>query len=204
MSPVPSRRLLPAALAACVMGLAGLAQAQGSPSRSPTVIHDTAGPWGWLGVWGADLYTQQRTAARFTVPADGDLRLVQVSLWLMNNSIYLQLPVRVTLETDALDEGGADSAPSGQVLATWSHKVLALGWDPVQQAFSSNHRPLLAAGRSYWVVAQSNAPVTQNPVWNYASEGTAWGCVSHPDLTWQTCGEGAAPTLKVEALPVLR
>jgi len=185
-------------VAAAMIAIAGAASAGTTPEVTGVPIVETAGPGGFLGYWGSDVYKLQSVAERFTLPADGDMRLTLVALWLMNNSDTQQKRVQLSVQTDALDEGGSDSIPSGVVLDRWSFVVEALGWNPVEQSFNSKRLPLLKAGRSYWVVAESMAPATVDPVWTFASEGTMFATTSANGV-WQTGGSGAALTLRVEA-----
>lgn len=184
-----------------LIAIAGAASADTPPEAKAVPIVQTAGPGGFFGYWGADVYRLQSVAERFTVPADGDMRLARVALWLMNNSETLQKRVQLSVQTDALDEGGSDSLPSGVVLDRWNFAVEALGWNPVEQSFNSQKLPLLKAGRSYWVVAQSMAPATVDPVWTFASEGNMVTTTSANGV-WQTAGSSAALTLRVEARAV--
>jgi hypothetical protein len=173
---------------------------QGKFGRTVPIV-DTPAPGGPLGFNGFDVFQEQAVAARFTVPADGDMRLARIGIWFMNNSDTLHKRVRLTLQTDALDEGGSETLPSGVELERWDKRVEALGWNPVEQFFVTKTGPLLKAGRNYWVVAASMSPPFVDPVWTWAKNGTAWSTTSR-EGAWQTAGEGAAPTLRVDALPL--
>lgn len=179
---------------------AGLDAAQ-SPIKLVKLIH-TAPPGGFFGYMGADLFQQQMAAQRFSVPADGNLRLFRVNLWLMNNSDSDHPDVTLSVQTDALDEGGDQSMPSGHRLESWTRPVATLGWTPVQQRFTSDRLPRLKPGRDYWVVAQSKAEAGVDPLWVFSSDGTAMNCYTDGSGAWQACGEAAALTLTVEALPI--
>lgn len=186
-----------AVAAACVFAAAVASAA--TPAWNKTVpIVDTPGPGGLLGTNGFDIFAEQAVAARFTVPADGDMRLARIGVWLMNNSDTEQKRVRLTLQTDALDEGGAETLPSGVVLEQWDTRVQTFGWVPVEQFFLTRSGPRLLAGRSYWVVAASMSPPFVDPVWTFAKTGNMWTTTSH-DGAWQTAGNGAALTLRVDA-----
>jgi hypothetical protein len=188
-----------AAIAAAGLLATGIAGAAGTEAWTRTVpIVDTPGPGGLLGFNGFDVFTEQAVAARFTVPADGDYRLARIGLWLMNNSETEQRKLRVMVQTDALDEGGPETMPSGVELERWTDVVQTLGWNPVEQFFITKKGPLLKAGRSYWVVAGSMSPPLVDPVWTWAKSGTMWTTTSR-DGAWQTAGEGAAVTLRVDA-----
>lgn len=192
-TPLMAAILITAGLAS---GAATAAETTGWTKTVPIV--DTPGPGGIFGTNGFDVFVDQAVAARFTVPADGDMRLARIGLWLMNNSETLQKKVRVTLQTDAVDEGGSESVPSGVELERWVTPVQALGWNPVEQFFVTKKGPHLVAGRSYWVVAASMSPMFVDPVWTFAKTGNMVTTTSH-DGAWQTAGNGAALTLRVDA-----
>ena len=185
------------AAAACWLATAPAAAAAVDWNKTVPIV-DTPGPGGLLGYNGFDLFAEQAVAARFTVPADGDYRLARVGLWLMNNSETEQRRLRVMVQTDALDEGGPETMPSGVELERWSTTVQTLGWNPVEQFFVTRSGPLLKAGRSYWVVAGSMSPPLVDPVWTWAKSGNMWTTTSR-DGAWQTAGEGAALTLRIDA-----
>ncbi len=191
-----------AALALSLFLAAGASFAADTTTAKNIVsIVNTPGPGGFLGTNGFDVFTDQAVAARFTVPADGDMRLARVGLWLMNNSDTLQKKLRVMVQTDALDEGGSETLPSGQVLEQWTARVATFGWDPVEQFFVTESGPLLKAGRSYWVVAASQSPAFVNPVWTFARRGLMVTTTTF-NGAWQTAGSGGALTLQVDARPV--
>src|SRR5918911_787832 len=109
--------LLTAIVSACLIAASSTAFAADGESWTRTVpIGDPPGPGGVFGINGFDVFAEQAVAARVTVPADGDMRFVRAGLWLMNNSETEQRRVRLTLQTDALDEGGSETLPSGVVL----------------------------------------------------------------------------------------
>lgn len=199
-------RSLPLALAAALLSplalTAGAAQAAeaGAPAAPRYVsLVRTDQPGGMFGYWGFDLFTDQKVGARFEVPAGADVHLARVGLWLMNNSGSFQGRVTVSVQTDALDEGGSESLPSGSKLGSWTAKVDTLGWTPVKQFFASASKPWLQAGRRYWVVAESAAPALQNPVWVTAASGSLFSTTTSQGA-WQTGGDGAAPGLIVDGI----
>lgn len=189
------------ALAAALLLATGAAFAAGPrPTAETVAIVDTPGPGGMFGFIGFDVFQEQAVAARFTVPLDGNFRLARIGIWFMNNSETLQKRMRLTLQTDALDEGGSETLPSGVELERWDTRVAALGWNPVEQFFRSKTAPLLKAGKSYWVVAGSMSPPLVNPVWTWAKSGNMVTTTTH-EGAWQTAGDGAAITLRVDAVP---
>ena len=168
---------------------------------SRIALLNTGKPGGPFGYWGFDVSSDQRVAGRFTVPASGDFKLARIGVWLMNNSDTEQAKVKLSIQTDALDEQGSETLPSGVVLEHWSAPVATLGWVPVHQFFASGSKPVLKAGRSYWVVAESKAQPGQDPIWVAAAKGLLMSTTSHFGK-WQTAGESAALTLRVDAVPV--
>ena len=181
-----------------VTAQAAEAGANTAASRYVSLVR-TDQPGGMFGYWGFDLYTDQKVGARFEVPTGADVRLARVGLWLMNNSGSFQGRVTVSVQTDALDEGGSQSLPSGSTLGRWTAKVDTLGWTPVKQFFTSASKPWLQAGRRYWVVAESAAPALQNPVWVTAASGSLFSTTTSQGA-WQTGGDGAAPGLIVDGI----
>lgn len=188
-------------LAAALLLATGAAFAAGPrPAAETVAIVDTPGPGGLLGFNGFDVFQEQAVAARFTVPVEGNYRLARIGIWFMNNSDTLQKRIRLTLQTDAVDEGGSETMPSGVELERWDTRVQALGWNPVEQFFRTKTGPLLKAGKSYWVVAGSMSPPFVDPVWTWAKTGNMVTTTSR-DGAWQTAGSGAAVTLRVDAVP---
>jgi len=173
-----------------------------SVAAKATKIYDTAAPGGWFGYNGFDIYTDQRVAVRFTVPATGDMRLARVGIWFMNNSDTTQAKLRISLQTDTLDDGAEATMPSGQILEKWLAPVATQGWAPVQQFFKTTKGPLLKAGHSYWVVAESKAQPAQDPIWLLAAKGLGVNTIGHADGLWYPGGESGALTLRVDAAPV--
>lgn len=209
--PIP-RRLnavclsLAVALAGTVAAPAARADAPAAPATArPALVSliNTKAPGGVFGLNGFDVYALQRVAARFTVPATGDHRLAKVGIWFFNNSGTDQPLLRVTVQTDAVDEGGTDTLPSGRRIALWEAPVATLGWNPVEQFFTASpgNAPRLKAGRHYWVVAESAAAPGQDPVWAFARSGLGVSTTTF-EGAWQVAGEGAAITLQVDAVPI--
>jgi hypothetical protein len=174
-----------------------------APQNLPQLVSlvNTPAPGGFLGLNGFDVFQGQSVAARFTVPASSNFRLARVGIWFMNNSDSEQYPMRISVQTDALDEGGNETLPSGRRLATWVTTVKTLGWNPLEQFFRSTTGPRLRAGANYWVVAESDAPPFVDPVWTISKKGTAFSTTTY-NGAWQTAGSGAAPTLQVDAVAV--
>lgn len=167
---------------------------------SGEVIYQSTGPFGGpFGLWGADVFTGQAVAQRFE--SAGQFRLETVRLWLMSNDFggSVEEIITVSLQTDA--GGPGESFPSGTVLDSVTLEASAIGWSPVNEAFSLSGRPWLFAGERYWVVAESQTEPGASPVWTFASEGTGFNAFRPWDATWQPGGEGAELTMTVEAAP---
>ena len=194
--------LLTSLVAAGLIAVGGSVSAADGKAWTKTVpIVDTPGPGGAFGIYGLDVFADQAAAERFTVPADGDMRLARVGIWLMNNSDTEQRKVRLSVQTDALDEGGGETLPSGVVVEEWTTTVQTFGWNPVEQFFVTKRGPLLKAGHSYWVVAGSMSPPFVDPVWTFAKTGNMTTTTTY-NGAWQTAGPGAALTLRVDAHPI--
>lgn len=190
------------AFRSCAAGLAALMMMTASAAvqaDDTVVIYQTDVPGGAFGYWGMDVMGEQSVAARFTMPADQDLNLARIGLYLMNNSDSVHADVTISLRPDQLDEGGIESLPStSTVLESWTITTEASGWTPVQQFVTSTALPQLLAGRNYWVVAESAAQPMLDPVWVFAASGTGWSTTTTSDGAWQTAGSAAALTLQVE------
>lgn len=191
------------ALCLSLVAAGGAVAADAVPTSRAVALVDSGKPGGAFGYNGFDVFEDQRVAARFSVPETGDHHLARVALWLMNNAGDVQKKLRVSVQTDALDDGGTESLPSGRRLHSWVAPVQTLGWVPVQQWFvtSRTDAPRLVAGRSYWIVAESKSPPFVDPVWTFAKSGNMVTTTTY-NGAWQTAGNGAALTLRVEAVPV--
>lgn len=157
------------------------------------IIYRTEGPFGGVfGLWGPDVFRDQRVATRFT--PNGDYLLDRVSIWFMDNAgPSLPRPrVRVSLQTSA------GLIPSGVALERWSYAIQAVGWNPVLETSQSVVRPMLRAGESYWIVAESDDPGGQDAVWNFSAFGTSFNAFDNLGSGWSS-GSGAALTAIVEA-----
>jgi hypothetical protein len=179
--------------------VAAVAPLAGAPR---VALLNTGKPGGWFGYYGFDVSSEQRVAGRFTVSESGDYKLTRIGVWLMNNSDTEQATVKLSLQTDALDEQGTESLPSGVKLERWEAPVGTYGWSPVHQYFKSAKRPHLKAGHNYWVVAESKAAPGADPIWLVAAKGLLVSTTSYMGQ-WQPAGESGALTLRVDAKPVL-
>lgn len=172
------------------------------------LVFQTENPFGGpFDLWGMDVYKGQSAAIRFTSLEDSALD--KLSLWLMNNTDPIDgIPVHgvITLslvEDKLLDNG--KSIPSENVLETWTVEATALGWEPVEESAISVVKPVLNAGKSYWVVAHSNDKARSSAVWCIASFGVGYISNTQPDGEWLPIGAdqtSAVLTLTVEATPV--
>lgn len=184
------------AAAACAVCLA-------SPAGAVTLLDTGTPDGGWFGYWGYDVFVGQSVAISFT--PDQDYKLDDVSLWLMSNDF--EAPGRtltVSIQTDVAGSG-TPSAPSGSVLESWDHATSAVGWAPVLETLDSILHPVLAAGTTYWLVAESSEPAFVDPVWVVAGDGNPY-YIGNIDFAsgpaWQV-GEGyAAPGAIITAMPV--
>lgn len=177
--------------------LAGLVVASAAHAD---VIYQTEDPFGGIfGLWGADIFIDQSAAIRFT--ADADYRLDRISLWFMNNSSQRHEIVSVWLVNDEND--GVNSLPGSMVYHAGEFATSAIGWDPQLESVDTLDRPLVRAGKNYWIMCMSDAPGGENPVWNFASSGL--GFASYTDggqHNWQPGMSGAALTGFIEGTPV--
>lgn len=185
-------RLAATLCAACLVGSAG----------ADTLL-DTGTPGGFLGYYGFDVFVGQSVAVAFT-PAQ-DYAFDSVSLWLMSNDFDAAgRHLSISLQTDA-GGGPVPVAPSGTALESWAHATGAIGWTPVLETLGSLTHPVLRAGTTYWIVAESSEPAFVDPVWVAAGNGPTYtmGNIdfqSGPD--WQVGLTGGPPGAIVNATPV--
>lgn len=168
------------------------------PASADTLYSSNEPFGGWFGLWGADVSTSQSVAQRFTCAIDADLSTA--SFWIMNNAEQPGAPIVVTIEADV--GTGSSSRPSGTIIESWLIAAQASGWNPVQQTVTSRARPQLRAGAKYWFVLRSSAPGGSSPVWNFASSGQGYTCITLPNgTTWQSSGLSAGLCMGVAGTP---
>lgn len=169
-----------------------------SLSAAADVIYQTNTPFGSpFGFIGFDVSTDQSVAVRFTPAAD--FTLDSLGAWFMNNDFDGSFPP-VTLSLRADD--GRD-IPGESIIETWTFNITAVGWDPQLEEVESKLHPVLEAGVSYWIVAQSTATPGLNPVWNWAANDSGFVsiCNGNP-CSWQVGGTGAVSACVVEGTPL--
>ena len=161
-------------------------------------IFETSDPFGSpIGLIGFDVFTNQSVAVRF-VP-DADYTLSSVSCWFMSNRFDrpLDRPVRLSVQTD--QAVGDAFIPSGVELEVMDLVITAVGWDPQLDAATASGDTVLRAGQAYWIVAESDAPAADNPVWNWATGVTGYTSTTAFDTgDWQPGGTGATVGIIVE------
>jgi hypothetical protein len=166
-------------------------------SASADVLLDTGTPGGAFGYYGFDVFVGQSVAVGFTPTQD--YAFDDVSLWLMSNDF--NAPGRmltVSLQTGA-------TAPSGTTLESWNHATTAVGWTPVLETLESVTHPLLSAGQTYWIVAESSEPAFVDPVWVAAGNGPSYtvGFIDFQSSpNWQVGLTSGPPGIVINAAPV--
>jgi len=170
---------------------------------SADVLLDTGTPGGWLGYYGFDVFVGQSVAIAFT-PGQ-NYAFDDVSLWLMSNDFDAAgRTLTISLQTDA-GGGPVPVAPSGTALESWAHTTGAIGWTPVLETLSSVLHPVLSAGTTYWIVAESNEPAFVDPVWVVAGNGPLYtmGNIDFQSSTaWQVGLTGGPPGVVITASAV--
>ena len=162
--PILSRWRTRLAGVVCALSLAGTAGAD--------TLLDTGTPGGWLGYYGFDVFVGQSVAIAFTPTQD--YAFDNVSLWLMSNDFDAAgRTLTVSLRTDS-GSGATPAGPSGTTLEFWNHTTGAVGWTPLLETLDSVSHPLLHAGTTYWIVAESNEPALVDPVWVAAGNGPSY------------------------------
>jgi hypothetical protein len=181
--------------AVCALSLAGAAHAD--------VLLDTGTPGGFFGYYGFDVFVGQSVAIAFTPTQDYSFD--SASLWLMSNDFEAAgRTLLVSLQADA-GSGAVPAGPSGTALESWSHATTAVGWTPVLETLNSVTHPLLSAGTTYWIVAESSEPAFVDPVWVAAGNGPMYymGNISFANSpAWQIGQTGGPPGAMVSATPV--
>lgn len=174
-------------------------------SCSAGVIFDTGAPGGDFGYYGFDVYARQSVAVAFTPSAN--YTLDSIGLWMMSNDFDNPgAAYTLTLRADA-GSGAVPTTPGNTILESWNMATEAVGWSPVLDSAVSVSHPLLAAGQSYWLVAESSLDFN-DPIWvTSADNGPTYLSLidfqSSP--AWQSglVDQGGAPGAVVNASAVV-
>lgn len=169
-------------------------------SATASTIWDTGGPdGGFFGYTGYDVFYGQSVAVAFT--ANATYSLDRVGVWMMSNDWdNAGRTYTLSIRTDA--NGGATS-PSNTILESWNMATGAVGWNPVLDQADSILHPILEAGKTYWIVAESTEEPFVDPVWVWANywDGAPSGnidWINNPGV-WQTgVTYGSTPGTVVE------
>ncbi|MGH7243272.1 MAG: hypothetical protein ACREJD_07635 [Phycisphaerales bacterium] len=189
----------------CSMFVAAAIAAAGSiaGSANAATIWDTGSPdGGFFGYTGYDVFVGQSVAVAFTVSQSYSLD--RVGVWMMSND-WDNAGRSYTLSIRADANGGA-THPSGSALESWNIQTGATGWNPVLDIAESSLHPILTAGQTYWIVAESSEPAGYDPVWVWANywDGALSGNIdfaSSPD--WQTgVTYGSTPGTVIEGTAI--
>lgn len=170
---------------------------------SADVIIDTGTPDpGFVGYYGFDLYPDQSVAIAFTPGQDYVLN--SVALWMMSNDFDASgRSYTVSVRTDA---AGGMTTPGSTVIESWEVMTGATGWSPVLDSMDSVLNPILAAGTTYWIVAESDEPAGANPVWVASQQAEpVWHSVRNalnPDGAWISGWGQGVPGLVVSGTVV--
>lgn len=165
---------------------------------SADVIFNTGEPQGgFIGYYGFDLMPTQSVAIAFT--PDQDYYLDSVGLWMMSNDFDTAgRAFTVSVRTDA---AGGMTIPGDTVIESWNTSTNAVGWSPVLDEVTSVINPLLQAGVTYWIVAESDEPTGMNPVWVASSQDEpVWHSIKNsfnPDFAWLSGYSDGVPGLVV-------
>lgn len=170
---------------------------------SADVIFNTGTPdSGFIGYYGFDLYPDQSVAIAFTLGQD--YVLDSVALWMMSNDFDASgRTYTVSLRTDA---AGGMTIPGSTVIESWQVSTGATGWSPVLDSMDSLLNPILAAGTTYWIVAESDEPGGANPVWVASQQAEpVWYSIRNafnPDGAWISGWGQGVPGLVVSGTVV--
>lgn len=161
------------------LGGLALAGAVGSMSGA-AVLFDTGSPdGGFFGYTGYDVFVGQSVAVAFTV--DKTYSLDRLGVWMMSND-FDNAGRTYTLSIRADASGGA-TQPGSTALETWNMATGAVGWSPVLDMAESTLHPILEAGKTYWIVAESSEEPFVDPVWVWANY---WDGALMGNIDWQT------------------
>lgn len=140
----------------------------GASGVSAEVLLDTGLPGGFFGYYGYDVSTAQSVAVGFT--PDQDYTLDDIGVWIMSNDFDAAgRTYTLSLITDASISG--PTVPGTTVIETWNIATTAVGWQPVLETVYSSLNPVLSAGVTYWIVAESSEPAGLSPVWVVGDAG---------------------------------
>lgn len=152
---------------------------------------------GFLGYYGYDIYVDQSVAVAFT--PDQDYSLESLGLWMMSNDFAnAGAPYSVSIRTDAND---SMTIPGDTILESWDVETAAIGWNPILETVESLLNPVLSAGTTYWVVAESDSPAFVDAVWVASSQvDPVWNSIqnsANPNGEWISGYGHGAPGLVV-------
>lgn len=162
------------------------------------VIFDTGTPEpGFIGYYGFDVFVDQSVAVAFT--PDEDYSLEQVGVWMMSNDFNSAgAPYTLSVRTDA---NGGMTIPGDTIIESWDVQTSAVGWVPVFETVDSVLNPVLNAGTTYWIVAESDSPAFVDAVWVASQQDEpVWHSVQNvlnPDGAWISGFTQGAPGLVV-------
>ncbi len=176
--------------AAALTAIAGAAHAD--------VIFDTGTPEpGFIGYYGFDVFVDQSVAIAFT--PEEDYSLEQVGVWMMSNDFNSAgAPYTLSVRTDA---NGGMTIPSDTIIESWDVQTSAVGWVPVFETVDSVLNPVLSAGTTYWIVAESDSPAFVDAVWVASQQDEpVWHSIQNvlnPNGEWSSGFTQGAPGLVV-------
>lgn len=182
---------------------AGLVSGFAADAASADILFDTGEPQGgFIGYYGFDLLPTQSVAIAFTVAQDSYLD--SVGLWMMSNDFdNAGQAFTVSVRTDA---AGGMTIPGDTAIESWDTATNAVGWSPVLDEVTSLINPVLQAGVTYWIVAESDGPAGLNPVWVASQQSEpVWHSVQNalnPGGAWLSGYSNGAPGLVVSGRAV--
>jgi len=192
-------------MSASRVGIVLLAIGALGASASANEILNTGTPdGGFFGYIGYDVFVGQSVGIAFT--PDQDYTLDDIGVWFMSND--WENPGRqyhLSLQLDASGTG-TQSIPSGVEIEGWDIATAAVGWFPVLDVATSVLNPVLSAGITYWVVAESDEEAFVDPVWVW---GSSWDGYYSGNNDFQSGNGwlggvtyGSAPGTVINATPV--
>jgi MYXO-CTERM domain-containing protein len=183
-----------------VLALAGALMTCGAAHAD--TIFDTGTPEpGFLGYYGFDVFVDQSVAIAFT-PGQ-DYTLDSIGVWMMSNDSSPGAPYTLSIRTDA---GAGMTIPGDTVIESWDVQTGAVGWNPILETVNSVLNPVLTAGTTYWIVAESDSPAFVDAVWvASAQDEPVWHSIQNalnPDGAWISGYTQGAPGMIVSGTVV--
>jgi MYXO-CTERM domain-containing protein len=178
--------------------------ALGATASAAQILNTGTPDGGFFGYTGYDIFVGQSIGIAFT--PDQDYTLDDVGVWMMSNDFENPgAEFRLSLQLDA-SGSGTPSIPSGVEIEGWDMATTAIGWSPVLDVAVSTLNPVLSAGVTYWIVAESDEEAFVDAVWVWGSDWSPYyqgiNDLQSGSGWFGGYGEGSTPGTVINASPV--